>query len=324
MRICVVGHFKDNLDEGVRIVGRSIFKMLENEDIDLKKVDINSISNWKDIIKFNPDIIHFILAPTVNGLIIAKLISILSLKSKIIISAVQPAVPQWNILKFLRPDLMLVQSSKSELVFKSIDFKTKFMYNGIDTEKFKPATDKEKKGLREKYKVPLDKFVVLHLASLKRERNLDIFKKIQKEQDNHVIIIGRENENIDEELVLELEESGCEVWIKHFQNIEDIYNLSDCYIFPTVDNRACIETPLSVLESMACNLPVITTKFGAIPDLFDEGNGLFYINGENEISTFIDKFRNENIEIKTRNDALTYSMENVANNLMGIYKDLLN
>ena len=324
MKICLVGHFKSDLDEGVRSVAKSIAKELENTDMIIKKIDINSISNWKNIIDFNPDIIHFILTPTLSGLLVAKLISILSSKSKIIISAIHPSVPQWNILKFLKPDLTLVQSSKSNLIFKSIGFETNFMYNGIDIEKFKPVNDNEKKELRKKYKVPLDKFVILHLASLKRERNLDVFKKIQKEPGNHVIIIGRENEIIDEDLASELEESGCEVWIKHFQNIEEIYNLSDCYIFPTIDDNACIETPLSVLESMACNLPVITTKFGAIPDLFNECNGLFYVTEENEIFTFINKIRNENIEIGTRNEVSIYSLENMANNLVNIYTDLLN
>ena len=36
-------------------------------------------------------------------------------------------------------------------------------------------------------------------------------------------------------------------------------------MFSTVDPKACIETPLSVLEALSCNIPVITTKFGSLP-----------------------------------------------------------
>lgn len=322
MKLCLVGHFNSNLDEGVRIVGKSISKELEKYDIKIKNVDISSILNWRDIIYFNPDIIHFLLTPTIKGLLIAKFISTFAPKAKIIVSALHPSVPQCKILKFLKPDLILVQSMKSNILFRSIGFTTKFVYNGVDIEKFKPVDGHKRAELRKKYKISDDKFILLHLASLKRERNLDILKKIQTES-NQVLIIGRENESIDDELVAELEECGCLVWIKHFQNIEEIYNLSDCYIFPTIDSKACIETPLSILEAMACNLPVITTKFGAIPDLFNESNGFFYINQENDIIKLIEDIKNNKIQIDNRKKVYPYSWDNIIIKMVNIYGKLL-
>ena len=109
------------------------------------------------------------------------------------------------------------------------------------------------------------------MASMQKERNLDIFKTIQKDDGYQVVIVGRETEIADKQLMRELQEAGCLVWIKHFSNIEDIYNLADCYVFPTIQEKACIESPLSVLEAMACNLPVVTTRFGALASIFGEG-----------------------------------------------------
>ena len=116
-----------------------------------------------------------------------------------------------------------------------------------------------------------------------KERNLDVFKDIQNQDGNLVLIIGRQYENADKQVIDELEEAGCNVWIKHFPDIEEIYNLSDCYVFPTINKKACIEMPLSVMEAMACNLPVITTKFGALPRVFDQTDGLFFVDENKDI-----------------------------------------
>ena len=120
-----------------------------------------------------------------------------------------------------------------------------------------------------------------------------------------------------------LKDAGCIVWTNYFPNLEEIYALSDCYVFPTINRRACIETPLSVLEAMACNLPVITTKFGALPRMFKEGEGLFFIKSEREVSKIIEILKNNNLKIKTREKILPYSWEVIGKRLIKIYSELI-
>jgi len=321
MKVCLVGHFTDNLDEGVRNVGKYIAKELKNREIEIKKINISSISEWEDIRHFRPDIIHFVLSPTLSGLIIAKFISCLYSKAKTIISASHPAIPNWRLLKLFKPDLTLVQSEESERVFKSVGYQTEFLPNGIDPNKFKPVDFRTKEKLRDKYGLPQDKFVVLHLASLKKERNLDVFRGVQR-QGNFVLILGRENEKIDEKVIKGLKDAGCTVWIKHFSAVEEIYNLADCYVFPTINKKACIEMPLSILEAMSCNLPVITTKFGALPRIFREGGGFMFIEKDEHLHKAIQAIKN-GIEVKTREKVLPYSWENVVKRLVKIYEEPL-
>lgn len=323
MKVCLVGHFTDSLYEGVRNVGKYIARELENREIEVKKINVSTISQWKELHDFHPDIIHFVLSPTLSGLIVTKFLSILHFKARTVISAIHPAIPNWKLLKLLKPNLLLVQSEESEKLFKSIGFQTGFLSNGVDTNKFKPVDLKTKLKLRDKYGISSDKFVILHLASLTRARNLDVFKELQKQEGNKVLLIGRENEDIDKQVVSDLQKAGCTVWIKNFSNIEEIYNLADCYVFPTKDRTAAIETPLSVLEAMSCNLPVITTKFGALPRIFNEGDGFIFVENDEDFFHGIESFKNGGQNVKTHEKVSPYSWGNIAKRLEKIYEGLL-
>jgi glycosyltransferase involved in cell wall biosynthesis len=226
-------------------------------------------------------------------------------------------------LRYLRPDLILVQSTESESLFKSLGYKTAFLPNGVDITKFRPYDENRKKEIREKMNISTNEFIILHMASLTKERNLSVLAKIQRQGECKVLIIGRENEKFDTNVTDELGSSGCNILIKNFENIEEIYNMADCYVFPTINKKACIEMPLSVLEAMACNLPIITTRFGALPRLFNEGGGIFYIDNEQETTRYIELIRNRKIIIETRKKVLSASWSCVLKKLCEYYDKLL-
>jgi glycosyltransferase involved in cell wall biosynthesis len=323
VKVCLVGHFNDALDEGVRNVGKSLKVGLERQDIEVEKVNFSSLIEWRAIKAFRPDIIHFILTPTFLGVLIARLASSAFPPAKTVISAVHPSLRRSHLLKLFKPDLMLVQSPESDDLFQSMGMETRLFPNGVDVTKFKPANEKHKNDLRAKFQISEQDFVVLHLASLRRERNLDIFKKIQAEEGIQVLILGRENEAADKELLRELQRAGCLVWVQHFPHVDQIYNISDCYVFPTVHKKACIETPLSVLEAMACNLAIISTKFGALPTIFHEGSGLFFTENAKDILQIILDVKNRSLPVETRGKVFPYSWNNLTEDLIGIYKELL-
>lgn len=323
MKICIVSNFSDNFDEGLRNVARSLYAALKKNH-DVKKVNYYSIPDLLSIRQFNPDIIHFVLSPTIYGLVLAKFTSLLNKNSKTIISATNCSIPEWRILKILKllkVDLVLVQTKLTEDFFKSLGFPTKYFFNSVDIDKFRPMDDSQKTKLRLKYKIPVEKFVLLHVASLTRQRNLDMLMEIQDDK-NQVLIIGRENEKIDLNVFEKLNQKGCKVWLKHFQNIEEVYNLSDCYVFPSKEKNACIETPLSVLEAMACNLPVITTNFGSIPILFQEENGLFFIEEPGDISKILENI--SEVNVNNREKILPFAVDNYLIDLLTLYGEVLN
>jgi glycosyltransferase involved in cell wall biosynthesis len=274
-----------------------------------------------DIKKFNPEIVHFVVGPnTILSFAVAKAFSLFN-NTRVVMSALQPS-SFWfrGLVPLMKPDLMLVQSYKYEKMFRDLGCETKFLPNGVDINRFAPVSEDFKKKMRAKYKIEQDNLVVLHVGPIRKRRNIRLFEELQKEG-NQVIIIGRESQEPDINLYQTLKRKGCMIGMHYIKNIEEVYALSDCYIFPSFDEHSCIEIPLSVLEAMACNLPVITTKFRALPRVFDEGNGLFFVERGEDFHKNVKEIKN--IQIKTREKVLPYSWENVTKRLEDIYSSLL-
>jgi glycosyltransferase involved in cell wall biosynthesis len=250
-------------------------------------------------------------------------------------SAMHPTFSYFSrkFIPLFKPDLVLVQSYETEKMFENLGCETEFFPCGVDVRKFIPFNARVKSKLREKYGIDRGKFVILHVGSIKRGRNVQMLKKLQK-GDNQVIVIGSTSAGVDQELCKELKNSGCIVWIRYFERIEEIYGLSDCYVFPTTSKKDflgkpisdSIEMPLSILEAMACNLPVISTRFGALPRVFDQDEGLIYVDKEEDFLKVVEKIKNDiknGIKIRNREKILPYSWVNVAEKLQQIYANII-
>jgi glycosyltransferase involved in cell wall biosynthesis len=322
IRVCLVAD-SEPVDEGLRIVGRCLGVELDDANLTLKTVNIRALLFWNEIRRFRPDVIHFVLSPSLIGLAIAKLVALMNTSAKTIVSAIHPDPIDRRLLRLFRQDLVLVQARESEETFSSAGWRTEFLPNGVDTTKFCPVHPEEKKKLRERFAIPKNKFILLHLASLKKERNLKVFARLQGVGNNQVIIVGREHEKVDESTLSLLRESGCTVWIKHFPNIEEIYNLADCYVFPVAHRGFCIETPLSVLEAMSCDIPTITTRFGALPRLFKDTQDVFFADNDDEIDQAIETVKKGGARMRPREAVLHYTWKQVTERLLRIYERLL-
>ena len=153
---------------------------------------------------------------------------------------------------------------------------------GVDLRRFSPVANEEKERLRQRYGLPFDARIVLHVGHINAGRGIEILEVLQG-RGTQVLLVGSTHTAQDQALARKLETAGCVVIRECVPQIEDIYRLADCYLFMTMDKKESIEVPLSVLEAMSCNLPVITTPFGGLPALFAEGGGLFYFAQGSEL-----------------------------------------
>lgn len=340
MRICLIGDCTGNIDEGMKKVTLHLSKELStnHQVLLVNPKRVFSRGFWKDIKNFRPQIIHYVPGPSIFSFAIVKALALYCRSAKTIMSAMHPGFYGFrgfsygaynafssickNLVPLLKPNLILVQSHQSEEMFTKLGCSTQFLPNGVDIEKFIPVSETTKRELRKKYSLDEEKFVILHIGSIKKWRNVWLLKKLQKEN-NQVLIIGSTSTGRDKGLCQQLREEGCLVWTDYVENIEEVYALSDCYVFPTMEDKiGSIETPLSILEAMSCNLPVVSTRFGALPRVLEEGDGLIFANKEQDFHHAIERVKNDDLEIKTREKVLSYSWEHIAKRLEEIYEQL--
>jgi len=337
MRICLVGDFTGTPDEGMKNVSRTTYEFLSaNHDVlVLTGRTIFKPSVIRRFIYFRPQVIHYLHGPTIRSLVILKVLQLLSGKdTRTVVSATRPYFSKFTrrAVPLLKPDLVLTQSSKFEQFFQTRGCRVAFLPNGVDCHKFAPVDTGTKKRLRRKYNMPLDKKIVLHVGHIRKNRKLDLFMDIQKIPDLQVVVAGGTVEKTDEDLKDKLKNSGVKVIHRYLDDISELYKAADLYVFPISDHSdalpenynqvGSIDLPLSVLEAMACNLPVISTRFGALPRLFKQGGGFEYVETREEI---VNKLKTNTMfsTARTRNTVLPLDWERIIGDLETRYLMLI-
>jgi glycosyltransferase involved in cell wall biosynthesis len=297
---------------------------------------LRSRDEWVKVKMFNPDVIHSITAASPFSFLLARILQTMCKNPKTVIfsplipfrgfshgpwfafsSLLAPAVP------LIKTDLVLTQSAEAEATYHRLGCTVMpFVYSGVDLNRFRPVSNSEKKELRARYGVESDKFVVLHVGSVRKWRNLECLKKIQEDDENQVFLVGRPSTKYELKVAAALQKAGVIVTKAYNPKVEDFYGLSDCYIFPTTDPAGSIDIPLSVLEAMASGLPVVSTRFGGLPQVFEEAGGLYYAEVE-EFADRVKVLKASGTVIRTRELVSPYSWENIARSLLRVYEQML-
>ena len=296
----IADHLTLPIDEGLKKVTFEMMRFASNmKDVDIfsspEDIGINGVSLFKaNKLMFSreirqimhkreyTDIIYIPAASTTfNSFIRAWLITQQAPKGAIVhvVNSQERNLNkwQWTIVKRLKNIEVISFSHSSCEKYKVQGIKTLELSCGVDINVFKPVSDKEKQVLRKKYNLPLDKKIILHVGHVCNNRNISIFKGLQKNE-FQVVIVGSTSMSFENDLANELLGCGIKIWADYNPNVEEFYQLCDLYVFPVLLPNAAIEFPLSVLEAMACGLPVITTRFGALSEYFQESSCFSFLD----------------------------------------------
>lgn len=211
-------------------------------------------------------------------------------------------------------DIVFTQSQASTEAFRSFGCKTIGLPGGVDREIFQPAGEKGKLLLRSKYGFQDADRIILHVGHCNRERNVLVLSRLV-ELGFRAILIASTSTVIDPDLLVELRQSGVTVITDFVESIQHFYQMADCYLFPVFRATSAIDAPSSVLEAMACNLPIVTTRFGALPGMFHPGNGFYYGDSEEEIVRMV-KQAVEEQDCRTFEMVSPYSWDNAASTIL--------
>jgi glycosyltransferase involved in cell wall biosynthesis len=184
---------------------------------------------------------------------------------------------------------------------------------GVDTGVFSPAEPGDRDRLRRAYGLG-DEKVILHVGHLRPGRNLELLGKLAA-SGARLGLITSSSTVADPRVREMLEGSSIRLLNEYVEDIADAYRVADGYAFPTVSATDAIEIPLSVLEAMATNLPVVSMAFGGLPDILTSGGGLFLCETEEEfVRSAGEMLTLEKVE--TRRKVMPLSWKHVAESIM--------
>lgn len=179
--------------------------------------------------------------------------------------------------RLVAPDLCAAQAAGTLAQARALGWRAALLPPGVDTQEFRPPAPEEKRRLREKYGLPADAFIVLHAGHLIRRRGVARLAGIADLA--CAVLVASTSTPPDAGLADELRRAGVLVIRSYVPAIAELYRAADAYIFPVPPDPAdpsAIDLPLSVLEAAACNLPILTTRFGALPELWPDRPGVVF------------------------------------------------
>lgn len=223
-------------------------------------------------------------------------------------------------------DRLLFRLSGAEIITlsrESFDFyqgivgkKASYLRTGVDTGKFVPVDAEAKARLREKYGVAPGKKVVTHVGHLTEGRNIRQLLKLGEDYHVFLVVSPQTEAQRDPQLRAELEHRPYTNIIDTYLNdIQEIYQMSDAYLFPVEQKCCCIDVPLSALEAAACGVPVVATRYGELREFEGKPGFCFIDSFEPEA---LDKLLQKAISENTsgRAEVMGYDWSNAVNGLL--------
>ncbi len=322
-------------DEGIRKSAHELALVLLKRGVGIHSIPGNAPRATRKLL-LDPTLIRKLRADRVRAVIylptqsatVGSLLRSTVLQSlvgaKVVLLALQPRdLPRLaTILARLgRPDLILTPSPSMQREAERCGLRAAYIDLGADLDRFQPADRARRHELRRKYGLPTEQTIVLHVGHARPGRGLEWL--IGLGTDILAIVVIGKSLGFDAAVVGTLRNSGVRVFDQYLPEIHEIYQLADAYAFPVRDEQSAIGVPLSVLEAMACNVPVVTTRFGALPRIVSEGSGIFFADDESEFrARTVEALRLRRDDVHTRNQVLPYSWARTADEVLAAVKAL--
>jgi glycosyltransferase involved in cell wall biosynthesis len=143
-------------------------------------------------------------------------------------------------------------------------------FNGIDIDLLSPIDQQKKDALREKYKVPLDCFLICVVGRVCEDKGLtDIgyISETLKEKNVHFIFIGGFEDNVGQAVVEKMVKDNRAVYIPANPNVHEIFQCADLHLF--LSYREGFGSV--AIEAASCGIPTFAYDVVGVKDSVKEG-----------------------------------------------------
>ncbi len=199
----------------------------------------------------------------------------------------------------------------------------KVIPNFIDLGRFK----KQKKDHFKKAICPHDEKLIIHTSNFRKVKRvqdvLEIFKRVRNVVPSKLLLIGDGPERSGiEKLSRQLEVDYDTRFLGKLETVEEVLSVADLFIMPSEKESF----GLAALEAMACEVPVISSNAGGLPEL-NINNLSGYVCEIGDIEGMAEKsikiLDDKNLD-KFKNGALMRAKEFDINRVLPLYEDFYN
>ena len=150
--------------------------------------------------------------------------------------------------------------------------------NGLDTVRWVRASEEDKVAARRELGLPADAVMVLFVGRFAHQKGLpdllEAWADTPQLQDAMLVLVGAPSRDDPIEPIAANERVIVRDWTN---DIKRYYHASDILVLPSIAEGL----PNTLLEAMACGLPVVATRVGGTPSLIRDGdNGLLVDPGD--------------------------------------------
>jgi glycosyltransferase involved in cell wall biosynthesis len=217
--------------------------------------------------------------------------------------------------RFSGPDLCVVQSRHTAAQAQALGWRTAVLPPGVDLNAFQPVSPAEKRRLRRTYDLPEEATVVLHVGHLNRQRGVASLKSLAGLA--LPVLAASTTTTQDAVLAAELRAADVRLITRYVAQVSELYQAADVYLFtvpPNPNEPSSIDWPLSVLEAAASDLPILATRFGALPEVWSDRDGVVFYDDEAGLRAGLLRLRQH--PAHTRPLAEPFSWENMARRIL--------
>lgn len=276
--VTVVGDYRADRSEGMQVITAAIVDGLRTRGHTVVTVPPR-LRSLPALLRGNGAVV-FTHGPGIGTITVSTVLRWASRK-KVVWIASRPEYPKPRPFWRLRSAHVVIGNRRhDELDTWAVDARFIRRFIGLTPDRISSSTGQPAERASEGR--PLE---VIHLGHIRPNRGLPALARAQKELGAMIrtVVYASPTFAADEDLVLTLRESGVEVKIGAI-NVLDAYKSCDVYVFPVEQTGGgAVELPLTVLEALAAGAPVISTRYGVLPEALENVTGVTFYGDESEL-----------------------------------------